>query len=85
MPLSREETYQLSEMGKLPLSELNPYWLGPFINYKTFCPCLVGSYERVAAELSRYIALDYRTFILDIPPVRKTSNIPESSSKMLSS
>ncbi|MGH8908577.1 MAG: LLM class flavin-dependent oxidoreductase [Egibacteraceae bacterium] len=47
--------------------EPNPYWLGPFQNYKTFCPYLVGSYERVAAELSRYVQLGTTTFILDIP------------------
>ena len=46
----------------------NPYWLGPFQNYKTFCPYLVGSYDAVAEEVARYIALGYRTFILDIPP-----------------
>jgi len=46
----------------------NPYWLGPFRNYKTFCPYLVGSYDRVADEVADYIAKGYRTFILDIPP-----------------
>ena len=48
--------------------EQNPYWLAPFQNYKTNCPYLVGSYERVAQELASYIAVGYRTFILDIPP-----------------
>lgn len=46
----------------------NPYWLGPFQNHKTFCPYLVGSYDRVARELADYIAKGYGTFILDIPP-----------------
>lgn len=46
----------------------NPYWLGPFQNYKTFCPYLVGSYERVAREIRSYIDKGYRSFILDIPP-----------------
>jgi alkanesulfonate monooxygenase len=46
----------------------SPYWLGPFQNYKTFCPYLVGSYESVAAEIERYLGLGYTTFILDIPP-----------------
>ncbi|MHC4549086.1 MAG: LLM class flavin-dependent oxidoreductase [Planctomycetota bacterium] len=59
---------QLSELGERPVSARNPYWLGPFRNYKTFCPYLVGDYERVARELSRYVALGYLTFILDIPP-----------------
>ena len=57
---------QLSELGKT--SENNPYWLIPFQHYKTFCPYLVGNYSTVAAEIARYIALGFRTFILDIPP-----------------
>jgi alkanesulfonate monooxygenase len=44
-----------------------PYWLFPFQCYKTFCPYLVGSYSRVAAELSRYMDEGARTFILDVP------------------
>lgn len=40
----------------------------PFLNYKTFCPYLVGDYAQVGAEVARYIAVGYRTFILDIPP-----------------
>jgi len=49
----------------------NPYWLVPFHNYKTFCPYLVGSYQRVASEIARYIDAGYRTFILDIPPTQE--------------
>jgi len=56
---------QLSKLAEAPDS---PYWLGPFQNYNTFCPYLVGAYERVADEVSRYLDLGYRTFILDIPP-----------------
>jgi alkanesulfonate monooxygenase len=52
-------------------SEQSPYWLLPFHNYKTMCPYLVGSYDRVAQELSRYIALGCRTFILDVPRSRE--------------
>ena len=59
---------QLSELGAEPPSAENPYWLGPFENYKTFCPYLVGSYTTVAIELARYIELGFETFILDIPP-----------------
>ena len=59
---------QLSELGEQPVSEENPYWLGPFENYNTFCPYLVGSYDRVADEVARYISLGFTTFILDIPP-----------------
>lgn len=57
---------QLSDLGKTP--DNNPYWLRPFEHYKTFCPYLVGAYDKVAAELARYIALGFHTFILDIPP-----------------
>jgi alkanesulfonate monooxygenase len=62
--------HQLSEMSKDARSNPNPYWLVPFENYKTFCPYLVGSYDRVAEEISRYVAVGFRTFILDIPPDR---------------
>ena len=62
---------QLSEMAKDTRSNPNPYWLVPFENYKTFCPYLVGSYDRVAEEISRYVAVGFRTFILDIPPDRE--------------
>ena len=47
--------------------EPDPYWLGPFQNYKTFCPYLVGSYDRVARMLGHYIDLGTTTFILDVP------------------
>ena len=57
---------QLSDLGAR-LSEDDPYWLVPFQNYKTFCPYLVGSYDRVATEVRRYIELGYETFILDVP------------------
>jgi alkanesulfonate monooxygenase len=58
---------QLSQMASVPGDEGSPYWLWPFENYKTFCPYLVGSYGRVAAELAKYLELGHRTFILDIP------------------
>ncbi len=58
---------QLSERAAAR-AEGDPYWLWPFQNYKTFCPYLVGSYERVAALLAGYMKLGCRTFILDIPP-----------------
>ena len=58
---------QLSHLGEDQLSERNPYWLGPFENYKTFCPYLVGSYADVGAELGRYLSLGFTTFIVDVP------------------
>ena len=48
--------------------EPNPYWLGPFQNYNTFCPYLVGSYGRIAREIAHYMRLGSTHFILDIPP-----------------
>jgi alkanesulfonate monooxygenase len=45
-----------------------PYWLVPFENYKTFCPYLVGTHERIADLVAGYIRLGARTFILDVPP-----------------
>jgi alkanesulfonate monooxygenase len=43
------------------------YWMVPFENYKTFCPYLVGSYDRVAEELTRYLATGCDFIILDVP------------------
>jgi alkanesulfonate monooxygenase len=51
--------------------ESSPYWLVPFQNYKTFCPYLVGSYARIAQEVSQYVQAGFRTFILDIPPTEE--------------
>jgi alkanesulfonate monooxygenase len=59
---------QLSSLNAEVASQRPRYWLGPFQNYHTFCPYLVGSYGTTGRELSRYIALGYRTFIVDIPP-----------------
>jgi alkanesulfonate monooxygenase len=50
--------------------ERNPYWLGPFHNYKTFCPYLVGDHATVADQVVHYGRLGATTFILDIPPSR---------------
>ncbi|HZF14574.1 MAG TPA: LLM class flavin-dependent oxidoreductase [Steroidobacteraceae bacterium] len=58
---------QLSDLGKSGVDEQNPYWLVPFQNYKAVCPYLVGSYDRVAGEVARYLDVGYRTFILDAP------------------
>lgn len=44
------------------------YWLGPFENYKSMCPYLVGDHAAVGEHLAGYISLGHRTFILDVPP-----------------
>jgi alkanesulfonate monooxygenase len=59
------------EAGGEQGAERHPYWLGPFQNYQTFCPYLVGSHQRVAREIAGYMALGSTTFILDIPPSRE--------------
>ncbi|HWH46515.1 MAG TPA: LLM class flavin-dependent oxidoreductase [Burkholderiales bacterium] len=58
---------QLSDLGNSRPGNENPYWLVPFQNYKAICPFLVGSYDRVAEEVARYVDAGYRTFILDVP------------------
>ena len=58
---------QLSERRDGPEPTVDAYWLWPFQNYKTFCPYLVGSYERIADQLRLYLERGFRTFILDIP------------------
>lgn len=60
---------QLAELDRAVKSEARPslYWLWPFKNYKTFCPYIVGSFDEVAAEVSKYITAGFKNFILDIP------------------
>jgi len=62
---------QLSEIDERPAERSSPYWLVPFKNYKTFCPYLVGSYDEVRCEVSKYIREGFQTFILDVPPCRE--------------
>jgi alkanesulfonate monooxygenase len=58
---------QLSRLAQAAPGAENPYWLTPFQNYKAVCPFLVGSYDRVADEVARYVDVGYRTFILEVP------------------
>lgn len=57
--------HRLSEADEFPGGPDSPYWMGPFKNYTTFCPYLVGNYDKVAAELNRYFDQGCHTFILD--------------------
>jgi alkanesulfonate monooxygenase len=57
---------QLSEAGAEARPD-TPFWMVPFENYKTFCPYLVGAYERIATAIAFYLRAGYRTFILDVP------------------
>lgn len=47
-----------------------PYWLGPFRNFQSDCPWLVGSYDRLAKILRDLLATGLSTFVLDLPPRR---------------
>jgi alkanesulfonate monooxygenase len=60
--------HQLSQMIKEVGETQGVYWMWPFQNYQTFCPYLVGGYEEVAEEISRYMRGGFKSFILDIPP-----------------
>jgi alkanesulfonate monooxygenase len=62
---------QLSQMIKEVGEVQGAYWMWPFQNYQTFCPYLVGSYEEVSEEVSRYMRGGFHSFILDIPPTRE--------------
>jgi len=68
MKVSDSEWHKhLSRLGEIAAGEEQPYWMVPFENYKTFCPYLVGSYDRVADEIARYVGVGYRSIILDVP------------------
>jgi alkanesulfonate monooxygenase len=58
---------QLSDLGVSAPGAESAYWLAPFQNFQALCPYLVGSYDRVADEVARYIEIGYRTFILEAP------------------
>src|ERR1700730_2136933 len=62
---------QLSQIIKEVGEVQGVYWMWPFQNYQTFCPYLVGSYEEVSEEVSRYMRGGFESFILDIPPSRE--------------
>jgi alkanesulfonate monooxygenase len=62
---------QLSKVDERPMEYGSPYWLVPFMNYKTFCPYLVGSYDEVRREVLKYIQVGFQTIILDVPPSRE--------------
>ncbi len=62
---------QLSGIAAEERDEDDPYWMVPFENYKTFCPYLVGSYDRIATEIARYLRIGCRTIILDIVAAEK--------------
>lgn len=62
---------QLSAIATEEESGTSIYWLGPFKNYNTFCPYLVGSREQISDEIAKYLRVGFRTIILDIPLVER--------------
>ena len=62
---------QLSQKSDKASAEASCYWLGPFHNYKTFCPYLVGTHDEVSELVGSYIKFGFESFILDIPPSRE--------------
>jgi len=62
---------QLSDMIEQAGELQGVYWMWPFENHNTFCPYLVGNYEEVAQEVSRYMRSGFESFILDIPSSRE--------------
>ena len=56
---------RLSAAEEFPGGPQSPYWMGPFLNFATFCPYLVGSHEKVEEEIRGYIDAGCGTFILD--------------------
>ncbi|MBF6567582.1 MAG: LLM class flavin-dependent oxidoreductase [Candidatus Binataceae bacterium] len=58
---------QLSAMEQDTSGQRSVYWLWPFKNYNTFCPYLVGGYETVSNEISKYMRAGFTRYILDIP------------------
>jgi alkanesulfonate monooxygenase len=58
----------VKELGKeIQVPAGHPYWLGPYKNNQAACPFLVGNREDVAFELSRYINMGLRTFLVESP------------------
>jgi len=71
MAMKTSDSKWHKDLSEWPEAETNTdtvYWLRPFQSYKTFCPYLVGNYERVSAEIAGFIRAGFTTFILDIPP-----------------
>ena len=62
---------QLSRLAEAAAARESPYWLGPFQNYRTYCPYLVGTHAEVAEQLSGYLSRGHDTFILDVPSSRE--------------
>ncbi|GAB3892810.1 LLM class flavin-dependent oxidoreductase [Kibdelosporangium lantanae] len=57
---------RLSESDEFPGGVDSPYWMGPFKNYASFCPYLVGSYDKVVPEVVRYLESGCGTYIMDM-------------------
>ncbi|HTE39528.1 MAG TPA: LLM class flavin-dependent oxidoreductase [Steroidobacteraceae bacterium] len=73
---SLSDSTWVKELGKaVAIPEGHPYWLGPYRNYQTSCPFLVGDFEEVVTELAAYVRLGIRTFLLEQPEDFEDSNL----------
>jgi alkanesulfonate monooxygenase len=45
-----------------------PYWLGPFRNFYSDCPFLVGSHDRLSEVIVAFRQCGVSHFVLDLPP-----------------
>lgn len=73
---SLSDSTWVKELGKaIAIPEGHPYWLGPYRNYQSSCPFLVGDFEEVVTELVAYIRLGIRTFLLEQPESFEDSNL----------
>ena len=70
LAMKTTDSHWHAQLTALADQEDSVYWLGPFEQYQTMCPYLVGSYAAVADEISRYLERGFATFILDIPAER---------------
>jgi alkanesulfonate monooxygenase len=70
LAMKASDSHWHAQLSALAGEEDSVYWLGPFEQYQTMCPYLVGSHAAVADEISRYLERGLATFILDIPPDR---------------
>jgi len=67
--VSRSDSKWYAEISKVDARVTNgsAYWLRPFLEYKTYCPYLVGSYAEIAECFSKYVSVGVSTLVLDIP------------------
>jgi alkanesulfonate monooxygenase len=59
---------RMAVLASLPDNRANGYWMGPFRNFRSDGPYLVGSYSSVGGIIADLIRSGVSTFIFDITP-----------------